>query len=190
MLLSLSLSGLFVNTIPIHVSNQLLVQVHALPLTGHLAFSSVVLLSSLQHQGLALFRNIRAICTMAMATHNMAAEGLLAYLLALGSAALKLVLGADYWEESWCHRSLLRRCGALPDMPESCQRGDPLAAYPSAGEAGWSKFGRGGRWEMMPLRETSCCQSVVYLTPVQGRSASVPAEFVISLSSASLLWAL
>lgn len=114
MLLSLSLSGLFINTILIHVSNQLSVQVHALPLTGHLAFSSVVLLSSFQHQGLALFRNIRVICTMAMATYNMATEGLIAYLLALDSAALKLVLSADYWEESWCHRSLLRRCGGSP----------------------------------------------------------------------------
>lgn len=96
MLLRLSLRGLFINTILICVSNQPSVQVHALLLTRHLAFSSVVLLSSLQHQGLALYRNIHATYTVAMATDDMATEGLIAYLLALGSAALELVLCANY----------------------------------------------------------------------------------------------
>lgn len=98
----------------IHVSNKLSAQVHALPLTGHLAFGSMGLLSSFQRPGLGLFRNVCATYTVAMATQDMVTKGLIAYLFVVGSAALKLIPCADYWEGSLCHYSLLRRCVGSP----------------------------------------------------------------------------
>lgn len=112
-------------------------QVPALLLTGHLIFSSVVLLSSSQHLGLDLFRNIHATYTVAMVTHDMATEGLTAFLLALGSAALKFMLCAGYREGNCAISLFWEGVGAFPVMPEFYQHGCSLALYLSAGEAGW-----------------------------------------------------
>lgn len=90
-LLRLCLSGLLVNMNLMHASNKLIVQVQALSLIGHPAFSSLALFPLFQHQGLPLFRNICTTYTAVLATCGMAAQCLLACLVAQGRAVLMLV---------------------------------------------------------------------------------------------------
>lgn len=71
-LLRLSLSGLLVNMNLMHASNKLIVQVQALLLMRHPAFSSVVLLPLFQHQGLVLLRKICTTNTAAVAMYGVA----------------------------------------------------------------------------------------------------------------------
>lgn len=170
-----------------------------LPLTRHLAFSSLVLFSLFQHQGLdSLKWNKNIYMCVCIHIYVYIYIYIYMYMWYLGSghgctqlghqsclppcsgrAALQLVLHASCWEGSWCHHSLLRRCRDTPRharvLPALLQV-EPTQVHGKLASRNLAEWGDGrcGLWEMQAAGSQWC------LTPVHSRSSPFPSELVIS----------